>query len=175
MSTPETAQNKNDAMNDWVGIFIQKHIRQNYGTDQDILDVGAGWGKYHFLLPEYVMDACEVWTPYVNDNDLHSLYREVFECDICDLKFNHYGILIFGDVFEHISRERAKILLNDIWDRCDQMYIAVPFQYPQGAVGGNPYEIHQQPDLTEQVMAAEYPMLKLLKTKDNRGVYVKCV
>lgn len=162
-----------EAMNDWAGLFIQKEVRRTYSSYKAVLDVGAGWGKYRFLLPEYRMDACEIWQPYIEKDNLNYWYGQVFNKDICDFKFEYYDILIFGDVFEHIERERAKELLEYAWPRCEQMFISIPFQYQQGEVDGNIYETHLQADLTPELMAKEYPLLKLLKQVDNRAVYGK--
>jgi hypothetical protein len=172
MGTP-TPESRNAALFDWVGLCIQGNVRDSFATTATILDVGAGWGKYHFLLPEYTMDACEIWALNVEKNQLCDLYREVFTKDICDLKFNYYDVLIFGDVLEHIPRTRAKELLLDVWERCGQLYIAVPFLYEQGPHAGNPYEKHEQDDLTLELMEKEYPMLHLLERDDKRGVYTK--
>lgn len=141
-----------------------------------ILDVGAGWGKYKMLLAEYEMDAVEIWEPYVLENDLWSMYNTVYVQDVCDLEprvFDDYDVVIFGDVLEHIERDKARYLLLDLVGRVKEVYVAVPFQYPQGEVDGNTYEIHLQDDLTPELMTSAYPMLKLLARRDGKAVYVK--
>ena len=175
MSTPKNLGSYYDALYDWAGIQIFNLVRNRFSPHTtEILDVGAGWGKYKILFPDYAkMDACEIWSPYIEDNELRSLYRKVFNEDICDLKFDHYDVIIMGDVFEHIERPRAKALLEKIYYQCKEMYVVVPFEYEQGPEDGNPYEEHKQADLTPELMAKEYPLLDLLCEDSGKGIYIK--
>lgn len=141
-----------------------------------ILDVGAGWGKYKMLLREYEMDAVEIWEPYVLENNLWSMYEKVYVDDVCSLEprvFDDYDVVIFGDVLEHIERDKARRLLLDLVGRVKEVYVAVPYRYPQGVVDGNEYEIHLQDDLTPRLMTSAYPMLKRLFERDGKAVYIK--
>lgn len=173
MSTPINERSKYAAMYDWAGIQIFNLVRDRFHPDlTEVLDVGAGWGKYHYLLPDYEkMDACEIWKP--NCKAIANKYRTVFNIDICDLDFDYYDVIIMGDILEHIERERAKKLIETIYPKCKEMYIVVPFEYEQGAVDGNPYEEHKQADLTPELMYQEYPLLDLLAAGDGKGLYVK--
>lgn len=166
-------EHRHDAMYDWAGLTIQADVKKRFKPTSKILDVGAGWGKYRVLLQEYPMDACEIWQPYIEKEKLSTVYDKVFESDICEFEFKHYDVIIFGDVFEHIERRRAKELLDRIWDKCDELYIAVPYLYHQHAVDGNPYEEHKQADLTHELILREFPQLKLLAKTEERGIYVK--
>lgn len=172
MGSP-SQETRNDAMYDWAGLTIQRAIINTFEPTATILDVGAGWGKYRFLLREYPMDACEVWQQYIVDERLTTIYDNVFQFDICDFDFEHYDVIIFGDVFEHIEREKAKQLLDRIWDKCKELYIAVPYLYKQHEVDGNPYEEHKQDDLTHELIMKEYPQLQLLAKTNEKGIYVK--
>lgn len=162
-----------DAMNDWAGTAVQGLIRGRFNPKKTkILDVGAGWGKYKRLLPEYTMDACEIWQPYVDEEKLEKLYNTVFVSDICDLVIDYYDAIIFGDVFEHIDKDDASDLLARLRSLSEEVYIVVPYMYHQGEVNDNPYEVHLQPDLTPDVMAERYPQLQLVVQDENRkGLY----
>lgn len=162
-----------EAMNDWAGLTVQSLVRGRFNPKKTkILDVGAGWGKYKLLLPEYKMDACEIWEPYVSQENLSSLYDTVFISDICDLVIDHYDAIIFGDVFEHIDKDDASDLLARIRDLSEEVYIVVPYLYHQGVVDDNPYEVHLQPDLTPHVMKQRYPELRLVVNDgDLKGLY----
>lgn len=138
-----------------------------------ILDVGAGWGKYGLLLrPDYIVDACEIWEPYVEPNYLKLIYRNVYVSDICDLTFDHYDAIIFGDVFEHIERAKAQAMLDIVRAKCTEVYVVVPYLYPQGPFDGNPYEEHLQDDLTPEIMMTSYPMLRLHSEGEGKGLYL---
>ena len=135
-------------------------IRDNFPKDSAVLDVGACDGKWKNLLPEYAkMDAVEACNPYAREL---GGYRQVFNADIKDLQYGEYDLIIFGDVLEHLTVEDAQKVLEYAWTRCRDFIVAVPFQYEQGIVDGNPYEIHIQDDLTPELMRERYPDLAVL-------------
>lgn len=173
MGTPDGKQHQFEAMGDLGGLLVTAHIRHYFPKDATILDVGAGWGKYRFLLSDYPnMDACEVWQPYIEAEKLEELYSRVFAVDICDLHDVFYDVIIMGDVLEHIGRERAIPLIEKLKSSCRQLYVVVPYKYHQGEVHGNKYEIHLQDDLTDELVRELYG-LKLLAKDDIKGVYIK--
>ena len=128
-------------------------VRTNF-HDAKILDVGACDGLWRRLLPEYTMDAVEAFEP-----SAAALvgYRSVFCGDIADFKYFWYDLIIFGDVIEHMTVEAAQSVIEYAKPRCRDMIVAVPFLYPQGAIYGNPYEVHIQADLTDAVFRERYP------------------
>ena len=134
-------------------------IRENFSAGTEILDVGACDGIWLQLLPEYTMDAVEIHGP--NADRLHG-YRKVFRRDVDGLDYEHYDLIIFGDVIEHMDVEKAQRVLAYARPRCRDMVVAVPFLYPQDAFGGNPWEKHLQPDLTAEIFAARYPGFSVL-------------
>lgn len=173
MGTPSTPGAINDALHDLGGDTVSAHIRKNFKPkNTTILDVGAGWGKYRKLLPTYKMDAVEIWQPYIEQDKLEKLYDKVFNVDICDLHDVNYDVIIMGDVLEHIERERAVPLIEKLKNSCKQLYVVVPYQYHQGEVHGNKYEIHLQDDLTDELVKELYG-LKLFARDDMKGVYIK--
>ena len=141
-------------------IEICNWIRKNFPKDSTILDVGACDGKWHRKLPEYKnMDAVEAY----GLNLVHlSGYRKAYHADIRDFEYDHYDLIIFGDIIEHLTVEQAQKVLEYAKPRCKDMVIAVPFLYWQGALGGNPYEVHIQDDLTAENFAERYPGYEVL-------------
>lgn len=144
-------------------------VRDNFPKDSKILDVGACNGLWKRLLREYTMDAVEIFQPnivWLGD------YREVYNVDIYDFTYDWYDLIIFGDVIEHMSVERAQKVLEYASKRCKDLIVAVPFLYKQGAIYGNKWEIHIQDDLTAELVAERYPMLEVLhETKVNYCYY----
>lgn len=175
MGSPSDARDRYFSTYDWSGLRVQWEII----TSRDVrtatlLDVGAGWGKYRDLLPDYTMDAVEIWPEYVEQENLRERYRDVIVGDICDVELRWYDVVIMGDVFEHLTVEQATELLPRLVAACDELYVAVPFEYPQGMEHGNPYEIHQQPDLNEQTMSWRYrEWLRPLYVESDKAIYVK--
>ena len=121
-----------------------------------VLDVGACDGKWRRLLrrPPYIMDAVEIYEPYAKRLEG---YRNVFAMDICELQYDWYDLIIFGDVIEHMSVEKAQYALEYAKPRCFDMIVAVPFLYEQGPVDGNEWQRHIQDDLTSELFDERYP------------------
>lgn len=177
MTTPRGKDDITASTYDYAGTTIAKLIRATVDPAERLLDVGAGWGKYRWLLPEYEMDAVEVWEPYVEAWRLDAYYRQVIVEDVCGLdgpRFDGYGAVILGDVLEHLPKPAAPILIARLRQSCGRLFVAVPFRLPQGAEEGNPYEEHLQDDLDEQMMADRYP-LRLIGTATEPGGWVKAV
>lgn len=138
-------------------------ITKIFNEDDTCLDVGACDGVWAILIAGYLqMDACEIFRRNITEYDLLSKYRGVFACDIDDLKYEYYDLVIFGDVLEHMSVEKAQRVLRYALPRCKDVLVALPFQYHQGEIYGNPYEVHIQDDLTPDLIAERYPELELL-------------
>lgn len=147
-------------------------IRQNIPRDAAILDVGACDGKWRKLLPEYTnMDAVEIFQP--NADMIDHLYSAVYCLDIYDYHYDTYDIVIFGDVIEHMTVDRAQKVLEYAKDHARYIIIGVPFLYQQGELYGNQYEAHLQPDLTAELFDQRYPGFKtLVDAAQNYRYYI---
>lgn len=144
-----------------------------------IFDVGPGAGKYGKLLKAEGRQifACEVHEPYVEKFGLDAIYDRVFVQDILD--FNIYehmcGLVILGDIVEHLSVEDAQKLFAKIADAKLPAIVAVPYQYEQGESHDNPHEIHRQPDLTESLFMQRYPGFRKIFGNDKQGVFTTVI
>ncbi len=127
-----------------------------------ILDVGAGSGTYSDALKKYryrgVIDAVEVWQPYIDEFGLHSKYNNVFNEDIRTFDDLGYDVVIFGDILEHMDKQEAL----DLWARvalsADYALIAIPIiHYHQGEMNGNPYEVHVKDDWSHEEVLDTFP------------------
>lgn len=171
---------------DWAGLRVSSMVRAEYPpATTEILDVGAGQGKYRRLLQEYPhVDACELWQPYVDEYELTKLYRSVYACNVVNLVRSDvyswasvpYDVTIFGDVLEHLTPAHAQFVLRSVYARCHDVIVVVPYLYEQGPEHGNVYQRHLQDDLTPELMTRRYPELRLIavETRDDRpfkGLY----
>jgi len=167
---------------DWAGKLVRELVVAEYPPTINILDVGAGWGKYRDVLHDFPnVDACEIWLPYVIKEQLDRRYRRVYTQDIFDLVTSTlasyaYDLFIFGDVLEHLDSAKAKAVLRSILPYCQDVIVIVPYEYEQDEEDGNVYERHLQPDLTTALMTERYPELKLVATevkdgRDFKGLY----
>lgn len=153
---------------DWAGRQVRAIMEAEWMPSARVLDVGAGKGKYRLLLPEYgCVDAVEIWEPYVTGYSLRDVYRAVYERDIMEVaeEFSTAGVkydaVIMGDVLEHLTVNNAMRTLHYLKDVASEVLVIVPYNYEQGEEHGNPYQRHEQPDLTVENMHERYPELKL--------------
>lgn len=154
---------------------IREWIINNFDKNIKILDVGPGCGTYYNLLNDKFknIDAVEIHEPNITDYKLKEKYKNVFNCNIVDFEYEHYDLIIFGDVLEHLTIEEAQKVLNYAFERCDELIVAVPYCYKQGPHPENKYEEHIQDDLTKENIKQRYPMLKLLYGNNSYGYYIK--
>ena len=147
---------------------IATWIRQNF-PDAVILDVGAGEGTWHELLPEYTMDAVEIYEPAAA---ALNGYRNVAVKDIITYKYRkHYDLIIFGDVLEHMTVEDAQKVISYAKAHCTDMLVAVPWLYEQDEVDGNKWQKHIQPDLTPEIFDERYPGFDVLWQNEMYAYY----
>ena len=159
---------------DYGKIEIVNYVYQNFAPGSSCLDVGACDGKWAGLLGHYLkMDAVEIFAPNIAEHNLDWKYRRVYCKDIADYVYSWYDLIIFGDVIEHMTVEKAQSVLEVASIRCRDMIIGVPYLYPQDEIYGNPYEKHIQPDLTPEIFGERYPGLELLWGCGNYGYYHK--
>ena len=145
--------------------FVCEWVRKKF-PKATILDVGACDGKWKKLLPDYEMDAVEAWEP--NCIAIAGMYRNVYHKPVEELEYGDYDLIIFGDVIEHMDVPTAQRVLEYAKGKCKDMVIAVPFEYPQDAIYGNPWEIHKQPDLTDEIFNERYPGFEVLHDTGER-------
>lgn len=165
---------------DWAGLVVRDLVQAEFDpATTEVLDVGAGRGKYRMLLPQYdLMDACEVWKPTVLEHELEAMYRQVYNCEIQTLVLQPrtYDLVVFGDVLEHLTIVDARYVIRELCETSAEIVVVVPYLYAQGPEHGNHYQRHLQADLTPEVMMRRYPELRLvaLETRDRepfKGVY----
>ncbi len=152
---------------------IKKYLIENLSLDTRILDVGPGLGTYSNLIRDhgFSMDAVEIHEPYINMFGLRGKYDTIFTRSIIGFDLSPYDFIILGDVVEHISISDAKQIIESIISQNKACLVAVPFMMEQGEMYGNPYEAHQQPDLTPEVVSQRYPQLKPIFSNDFCGYY----
>lgn len=123
-----------------------------------ILDVGVGFGKWGFLLREYLevcqgryhkkdwekrIDGVEVFKDYIDDH--HKIfYDKVFKKDI--LKFpiekHDYDLIILGDVIEHLEKKDALKLISKLKRHANLIITTPNGKTLQGESFGNKHETH---------------------------------
>lgn len=177
-----------DAGKDEIVAYILDLARNKYkrlspSSSFRVLDVGACDGKwadliqgaavYQKKLPAIRMDAVEAWMP--NANQIVHKYDHVYAAEMQHFTYRKgaYDLALFGDVIEHMTVPDAQKVLLDALDRCKEVIVGVPFQYPQGRLYGNPYEVHLQPDLDHELFMERYPGFELLLNARHDYAYYR--
>jgi len=130
-----------------------------------VFDVGCGAWKIWNLLHSYVkkIDGIEIHRIYIPQFDLDRKYDNLYIWDILQHEFlQNYDVIVLGDVLEHIDRQSAKKLLENLKRRCNTIYVQIPYMHTQGVEFDNIYETHLQSDLTPELFLKEYPGFELL-------------
>ena len=142
---------------------IVNWIREHFPRGSSCLDVGACDGKYSDLLRNYlIIDCVEIYQPNIIEHNLREKYHRCIAGDIADLHYTWYDLIIFGDVIEHMDVKKAQKVLRYANKRCTDMIIGVPYCLSQGAIYGNPWEVHIQDDLTEELFRQRYKGYEIL-------------
>ena len=152
--------------------LIVHWVKDQFPKGATCLDVGACDGKWWNYLGDYFqMDACEAFQPNIQRWELAKKYNKVFWGDICNLEYDHYDLVIFGDVIEHLTVGKAQRVLSYAKEHCTDMIIAVPYELPQDEIYGNPYERHIQDDLTPEIFDARYPNFEIIWANSEYAYY----
>jgi len=151
-----------------------------------ILDIGAGSGTYIKLIKqdnnicskaEWV--AIEAWKDYIEKYQLENVYDSVFNQDARLIDWNIIGkfsVAIAGDVLEHMTKEDAIQLVNNVLIHCKTLIISIPIVHmPQDEIEGNPFEVHVKDDWShDEVMSTwqQYIVKHYRKSSKSKiGVY----
>ena len=143
-------------------------VLNNVERDERILDVGFGGGVYGKILKAFYyehIDGVDAWSENIVEMGLNFIYDNIFIENVLDFEFDHYDLIIMGDVLEHISLKDSKALLNRFIDedKVSKLFIQVPYMYENHEEWqGNPYEVHLQDEINEEYMEREFPFLELL-------------
>lgn len=147
-----------------------------------ILDVATGEGTY-FNLFRYLDNlrncqwtGIEIWPRWIKKFALKEKYDKFFEEDVRTFNYALHtpsvDITFAGDVLEHMTKEEAITLVNNLLSVTSNLFISIPIVYmPQGADGGNPYEIHVKPNWSHQEVLDTFPEIVNSWAGKKIGVY----
>ena len=145
---------------------------------ETILDVGAGMGWYEdFIKRNKInykkLDAIEVWEPYIEKYNLKARYDNVFNIDAREWNNWKYDLIILGDILEHMTKEEAIKLWDNISKQARFAIISIPIvHYPQGHENGNPYEEHIKDDWSSKEVLESFKNITTHKEFDVVGIYL---
>jgi len=143
-----------------------------------VLDVGAGQGTYLNLIREglgagVIVNAVEIWQPYIDQFDLLSRYNKLFPIDVREMTNFGYDLVILGDILEHMSESDAVILWEKISKQAKYAMISIPIiHYHQDAINGNPYEVHVEEDWTVERVLEKFSNIIEHKKFEVTGTFI---
>jgi hypothetical protein len=115
---------------------------------RNVLDVGAGYGKYGFLAREFG-DAERVDAVDVTPPRFASAYDHVWLGDVAHLEqllpagTPRYDLALFIDVIEHFDKADAYRVLDDLVARARRVLVTTPWGFRRQEIPGMPYETHR--------------------------------
>jgi hypothetical protein len=112
-----------------------------------VLDVGAGYGKYGFLVREYMpvqrVDGLDVGPPR------YPAYDHFYTGDARELErvlppdAPVYDLALFIEVLEHLEKPDAYVLLDALTRRARRVLVTTPLGFRRQDVPELPYEVHR--------------------------------
>lgn len=139
-----------------------QHNESNITT---VVDIGPGSGTYINLIKEEAKCCVnatwigvEIWKPYIEKFQLESRYNKILNQDIRTVNWSNLSpdVVIAGDVLEHMTKDDAVALVNQILTVAKTLIISIPIRYmPQDEHAyENPHEAHIKDDWShDEVMA----------------------
>ena len=129
-----------------------------------VLDIGKGFGKYGFLIHEYIgidnnrkldpslsmkaqsdvrIDAVEV-DPDLMLPHLNFFYDRIFEGDVLKIypTMPSYELILMIDIIEHIDKEEALIMLRDFISKKSMILVATPEKFFEQHLYESQFENH---------------------------------
>ena len=118
----------------------------------------------------------EVWEPYIKEFDLESKYDKIINQDVRKIDYDSIGpfdVAIAGDVLEHMTKEDAMQVVNNVLNVSTYLFISIPIiHYPQEEIHGNPYEAHVKDDWSDTEMCKTFPQIVKSHVGRRVGVYM---
>lgn len=127
---------------------------------KSVLDIGVGFGKYGYLVREYLeiwgegdqydqwlrcIDGIEVFEPYIRDPQ-RAVYNDIFignATEVLPTLEKQYDLILLIDVLEHLTYEDGMQVLNAALKKGRNIIVSTPWDIGvQGEGYGNVYETH---------------------------------
>jgi 2-polyprenyl-3-methyl-5-hydroxy-6-metoxy-1,4-benzoquinol methylase len=126
-------------------------VNANKDSIMNVLDIGAGSGTYHTLLSpikKFNWTGIEAWKSYIDEFSLESKYDKIHNIDVRSFLWkDFYDLVIAGDILEHITKDEAILLVENILAHTNTLIISIPIVHmPQDEINNNPYEKHIKDD-----------------------------
>jgi hypothetical protein len=106
--------------------------------------------------PEFKIIGIEAYYPYIKQFSLNLSYDKII---VADARYVNWGklslmtmgfdVALCGDVLEHMSVEESMEVFRGAQSCSENLIMSIPIvPFPQGDIGGNPFETHVVEDWT---------------------------
>jgi SAM-dependent methyltransferase len=154
---------------------------------ESVLDVGVGFGRWGFAAREFLeawagrplmsqwrlrVDGIEAFASAIAPYH-RTIYSHLYEGDALEVMtalHEQYDLVIFGDVLEHFTQERARMALRRAMEIGRYILLVLPLgsEWPQDEQYGNVYERHLSEWSADQI-CSEWPVLRRRLFRDYLG------
>jgi 2-polyprenyl-3-methyl-5-hydroxy-6-metoxy-1,4-benzoquinol methylase len=133
-----------------------------------VLDIGTGRGTYWNkfgqtgqVLGHAEWIGVEAYQPYIDAWQLTKKYNTILNEDARTLdysKLGHFEIAFAGDVLEHMTKEEAIKLVEELKKCCDKLYISIPIIHLPQHADANPFQEHVKDDWSHEEVMESFPV-----------------
>jgi len=158
---------------------------------KSILDVGVGFGRWGFLFREFLeiwdnakydgnwerkIDGVEIFAGYIK-NYHNYFYDNIYIDDAlyflknCD---NSYDLINFGDVIEHMDKDKGEELIGFALEKCRYVLVTIPIgkHWEQDGTEDNPHEAHKSVWNNRDFVKYKYHKIKCFEDNTKRDYSV---
>jgi len=140
----------------WIQPYY--HIILGYipETPKTILDVGAGYGIFGYIIKKTRNTQLTAIEPFYDDLP-HDLVFKMTWKEWYEKHKTHYDVLIATEMIEHLPEDEALLFLKQAKETADVVVIATPLKFEeQKAYDNNEYQKHLCAVSKEQFMEEGY-------------------
>lgn len=161
-----------------------------------VLDLGVGFGKIGWLVREYLeawndrvlknqwsinLIGIEIFEDYHKDGLQRLLYDDIIYEDILNIIeifpiVNRIDLICAIDVIEHLTKDSAMCLLEEIKDIGNNILLSIPIgkRWLRKSYGQNPYEAHLSSWEIVELEDIGYKTIHHYKIPDGREMGIFC-
>lgn len=158
----------------------KQQIKEWIATKDDIhhiIDIGAGSATYPKLLgPSYTYEGVEIFEDYIERFNLNRHYKNIIISDVFDLAYDDRlpdgDCIIFGDVLEHLEKNKGWLVLRKGLDTYKHVILSIPLgYYPAAEHYGNKHELHLSTWEFDELK--NYTQWEVAKKIKDIGIFMK--
>jgi len=146
---------------------------------KSILDIGIGFGRWGILFREFLeiwdyskyngewertVDGVEIYPGYIKPYHKY-FYNNIYISDALDFLTNlerNYDLINFGDVIEHMEKEKGENMIGLALEKSKYVLITIPIgkYWEQEGSADNPHEAHKSIWYNRDFVKYKYHKLK---------------